>query len=101
MTLVKPWPDRFVLAIFLWEQSLDIGKFGSEIPNLAMGAWRRRAVVFHREETRSPSVSVAEKIPPTCQGQLDQSGGPWEAKPARPALCFFGFIGPCSVQTVH
>ena len=42
--------------------------------------------------------SWLQEMPSTgCLCPLDQSGGSWEAKPARPALCFFGFIGPCRV----
>ena len=98
VTLVKPQPDSFFLAIFQWEQSQDIRKFGVEIPNLAIGS--RGEVQFFSigRKAGSSSVSVAdEKRHSRCQGQLDQSCGPQEAKPARPALCSFGVLGPHSV----
>ena len=94
MTLVKPRPDKFVLATFLREQSLDIRKFGFEIPILAMGAGGEVQFFSTGRKAGSSSVSVADEMMiSTYQGQLDQSGGPWQTKPARPVLCSLGSVG--------
>ena len=47
-------PGLLVMAIFVWEQSLDIGKFCRQNPVLAMGAWMRSAVLFHLKESPEP-----------------------------------------------